>query len=239
MQDESVVREREADGVEELEKADAEPEADADSRHRSDGADRQPFDHDRPPHLASRRSQCSQGRELARSLGDRDRERVRDHERADEERDPAEREQEVLQEVEEAIRVLRVLLGLRLSRPHLRVRRQDRSNLGRQLRRGHAGLRLRANLVELAYPLEELLRGWQIEAGQRRAAEARRAAEVDEAGDGHAQCRPARLHAAGTLALGIVALRDRLEAKEPAHQDRRDSRAANCVGGEALPRRSR
>ena len=54
--------------------------------------------------------------ELARPLLDRDRERVRDHERADEQRDRAEREQEVLQEVEEALGVLRVRLRLLLRR---------------------------------------------------------------------------------------------------------------------------
>jgi hypothetical protein len=195
MQDEAVVREREADRVEELEEADTESETDPDAGDRGDGADCEALDHDRPPHLASRRTERPQGRELPRPLGDRDRERVRDHERADKERDPAEREQEVLQEVEEALRVLGVALCLSLPRTDLCVRRQDPADLGCELRRSHAGLGLRANLVELADALEEPLRGRQVEAGERGAAEARRSAEVDEAGDGHAERRPVRLHA--------------------------------------------
>ena len=210
VQDEPVVRQREADRVEELEEADAEPEPDGDPGDRGDRADRQALPDDRPPHLASRRSERSQGRELARPLGDRDRERVRNHERAHEERDPAEREQEVLQEVEEALGVLRVRLGLRLTRPHLRVRGQDAADLRRELRRRHARLRLRANLVELPDALEEPLRGRQVEARERRAAEARRAAEVDEPGDGHPQRRPVRLHADRAADQQILLVRGRL-----------------------------
>ena len=44
-------------------------------------------------HLAAGRAERAQQRELARALGDRDRERVEDDERADEQRDAAEREQ--------------------------------------------------------------------------------------------------------------------------------------------------
>ena len=43
---------------------------------------------------------------------------------ADEERDEPEREQEVLEEAEEAVRVLRGLLRLLRARAHLRGRRQ-------------------------------------------------------------------------------------------------------------------
>ena len=79
-----------------------------------------------PEHLAAGGAEGSERRELARALRDRDRERVRDHERADEERDAAEREQELLEEGDEAARVRRVLHGLRCARPHLGARRQDR-----------------------------------------------------------------------------------------------------------------
>ena len=58
-----------------------------------------------PQNLLPRRADRAQRRELARPLRDRDRERVRDHERADEERDAAEREQELLQEAGERVRV--------------------------------------------------------------------------------------------------------------------------------------
>ena len=55
----------------------------------------------------------SQRGELARPLRDRDRERVRDHEAADEQRDPGEGEQEALEEGDELVRVGRVLRRLR------------------------------------------------------------------------------------------------------------------------------
>ena len=68
VQDETVVRQREADGVEQLEEADAEPEADGDPDDRGEGADGESLDDDREPHLASRRAERPQGRELARPL---------------------------------------------------------------------------------------------------------------------------------------------------------------------------
>ena len=52
------------------------------------------LDDDRAENLSPRRAERAQRRELARALGDRDRERVRDDERADEQRDAAEREEE-------------------------------------------------------------------------------------------------------------------------------------------------
>ena len=58
-------------------------------------------------HLAARRADGTQRRELARALGDRDRQRVRDHERADEQCDEAEGEQEVLEERELVAGLLR------------------------------------------------------------------------------------------------------------------------------------
>ena len=77
---------------------------------------------DLPPRGADR----PQRRELAGPLSDRDRQRVGDHERADEEGDAAEGEQEVLQEAGEALRVARVRLRLVRAAPDLRRRRQDR-----------------------------------------------------------------------------------------------------------------
>ena len=103
-------------------------------------------------HLLPRRADRAQRRQLARPLGDRDRERVHDHERADEEGDEPEREQELLQEREEGRRVARLVLGLLLAGSHLRRRRQDRADLREQLRRGlRCGLR-HADLVELGPP---------------------------------------------------------------------------------------
>ena len=65
------------------------------------------------------------GGELPGPLRDRDRERVRDHERADEQRDAAEREQEALEEAEEALRLARILVGLAFSGAYLGAGRQD------------------------------------------------------------------------------------------------------------------
>ena len=76
----------------------------------------------------------TQRRELTRPLGDRDRERVRDHEDPDEQRHTGEREQEVLEDREEAVGVARLLLRLRLSRPHLLGRREERLDLRDELR---------------------------------------------------------------------------------------------------------
>ena len=79
----------------------AEPEEEADDR--AEHADHERLDHHRPQHLPPRGAERPQRGELAHPLGDRDRERVRDHERADEERDAREREQDVLQEGDEAV----------------------------------------------------------------------------------------------------------------------------------------
>ena len=62
-----------------------------------------------PQHLTPGCSERAEGCELAGALGDRDRQRIRDHERADEQRDAPEGEQEGLQERDEAGGVLGVL----------------------------------------------------------------------------------------------------------------------------------
>ena len=58
------------------------------------------LEQDSPQHLPPRPTDRPQRCELASSLGDRDRKRVRDHEASDEERDPTEREQELLHDPE-------------------------------------------------------------------------------------------------------------------------------------------
>ena len=77
-----------------------EREPDEEPDQRRERAEHEPLDDHDAQHLAARRADGAQRRELARALGDRDRERVRDHERADEQRDAAEGEQEVLEERE-------------------------------------------------------------------------------------------------------------------------------------------
>ena len=70
----------------------------------------------RSEHLTPRRADRPQRRELARPLGDGDRERVEDHERADEERDAGEREQEVAEDLRELARPRPLAPGLPPSR---------------------------------------------------------------------------------------------------------------------------
>ena len=74
-----------------------------------------------------------EGRELARALRDRDRERVDDHERADEERDDAEGEQEVAEEADELVRVLGVLGRLLGAGANLRSGGKDRLDVRHEL----------------------------------------------------------------------------------------------------------
>ena len=76
---------------------DAEPQEEPDDR--ADDADGDRLQH-RRQHLTPRGAERAQGRELAHPLRNRDRERVGDHEAADEERDAAEAEQEVLDDVQ-------------------------------------------------------------------------------------------------------------------------------------------
>ena len=98
------VRQIDAEGdqqrVEPLRQREAEQEPD----QRGEQADCERFEQHRPQHLAPRRAERAQRRELARALGDGDRERVGDHEAADEQGDPAEGEQEVPEDVEETVR---------------------------------------------------------------------------------------------------------------------------------------
>ena len=70
------------------------------------------FEHDRAHDLTPRGAERAQRRELARALGDGDRERVEDHERAHEQRDAAEAEQEVGDELQALVGVLGVGRGL-------------------------------------------------------------------------------------------------------------------------------
>ncbi len=82
LEDESRVRQREADRVEQLEETlgQQEPEEEADDG--SDDAHDEGLDDHRAENLAVRRADGPERRELPRALGDRDRERVRDDERA-------------------------------------------------------------------------------------------------------------------------------------------------------------
>ena len=71
-----------------------------------------PSMHDRAHDLPARGAEGPQRRELARALGDRDRQGVEDHERADEQRDRAEAQQEVADDVDDDVGLLGVRRGL-------------------------------------------------------------------------------------------------------------------------------
>ena len=173
--------------------ASARPENEADDRR--DRSDDERLDHDRPEHLAARAAERPDRGELARPLRDRDRERVRDHEAADEERDPREGEQEALEEGDELVRPLGVLLRLLgRERPRARGGRICLDVLD-ELRLGDARLRPHRDLVELPLLVEDPLRRRQVEAGERRAADRRDRAEPEEAGDAETLDRPVALDA--------------------------------------------
>ena len=92
---------------------------------RRERADDERLDHDRDEHLPARGAERPDRRELARPLGDRDRERVRDHEAADEERDPAKTSRKIRKNADELVRVRGVVLGLLRRELDLGGGRQD------------------------------------------------------------------------------------------------------------------
>ncbi len=115
----------------------------------------------------------AQGRELTHTLGDRDRERVRDHEGADEQGEDAEGEQELLEDSERLLHVVDALLRLSRGGLHLRGRRQQRADLAGELLRRHAVPCCDLDLIELVDLVEQLLRGRDVEDRDRRRADGR------------------------------------------------------------------
>ena len=83
----SRLRQVEAERLEERVQPDGEPEPAEQPDDRGEQADHERLEDHRAQHLPPRRAERAQRRELARPLRDRDRERVEDHEGADEERD--------------------------------------------------------------------------------------------------------------------------------------------------------
>ena len=86
-----------------------------DAEHRREEADHERLDDDGVEHLAARRAERPQQRELARALRDRDREGVEDQEAADEHGDAGEHEQRDREEAERLADVGGGLLGLLLA----------------------------------------------------------------------------------------------------------------------------
>ena len=179
LQQQAAVGQREPDLVEEPEEAFREAQAEQDADDRGEQADDERLDQHGPHDLAPGRADRAQRRELAGPLRNGDRQRVRDHERADEQRDAAEGEQEALEEAEEA-RLARILVGLTFSGAHLGAGRQDGLNRRDELRLGRALGRSGTDLVEPPVLVEQLLRGGQVERGQRRPADVALGGEVEE-----------------------------------------------------------
>ena len=204
LEDKTGVRKREADSVEELEETPGEQEPEEEANDGGDHPDDEAFDDDRPEHLAIRGAQSPQRGELPRPLGDRDRERVRDHERPHEERDAAEGKQEALEEGDELAGLLRVGLGLLFPGPHERTRRQDLLDLAYQHRVGNVRLGGDGDLVDPAHLLEQPLSGWEVEACKRGTADGEPRVELDDAGDAEALDGTFGLHADGFPHLEVL-----------------------------------
>ena len=122
---------------------------------------------------------------------------------------PREREQEAPEERDEVVRVCCVLRRLLAARPDLRGGRQDALDLAHELGVRHVGLRGDCDLVELARLPEQPLRGREVEAGERRAADREARAELDDPGDAKVRDRAFGLDA-DRLPDGEVLLRGRL-----------------------------
>jgi hypothetical protein len=160
--------------------------------------------------LPARRPERPKRCELARPLCDGDRKRVRDHEAANEKGDAAETEQELLEEGDEFVGVLGVLVCLRLARTHLSCGRKDLLDLLQQRVIRDARLRRHRDLVELPRSVEQLLRGRQIETGQRRAADRRDRAELDQSRDAQPSNRSLGLYADRLADLEVLLVGGRL-----------------------------
>ena len=109
--------------------------------------EQQPFDDDRAHDLGARGAERAQQAELARALGDRDRERVEDDERADEQRDVGENQQERAQEAELGFEVRGLLGGLFGAGADRHRGRQGGAHAAAQLVGGDARLGRHVDLV--------------------------------------------------------------------------------------------
>ena len=136
----------------------------------------------------------------------RDRQRIGDHEAADEQRDSREREEEPLNETREAAHTLLVLLDLRRRVAHLRACREDSLQLADQLRRRDAVPGLDADQIDLANAVQQPLRGRGVKNGHRGAAD-RDAGELDNPGNPEVPHRTAALHADRVADLVVLAAR--------------------------------
>ena len=226
-----------------LNEALAEPEPDEQPDDRREDAHHEPLDHDEPQHLAPRGAERAQRRELTRALGDRDRERVRDHERADEQRDTAEGEQEVCRKLMKLFVSFASLAAWALPLLHLGARRQDPRICADELVRRDARLRASTRI----WSSLPFLSNSRCAVGRSKPASVappivETRAELDEARDAHPFDRAVRLHADRLADLEVLLRCGRLRRSRP----RRSSASApptsvselnsGCVGSTLKPR---
>ncbi len=151
----------------------------------------------RAQHLPARGAERAQRRELTRALGDRDRDRVEDHERADEQRDAAEREQERADGADALAEVARTPAWPASSpvwtcsdRPTAAARSRARARPARRpWRRRRRSRRTRPGLSKMACAVRE------VEGGERTRPPNAGAAELADAGDRVPADRPVGLRA--------------------------------------------
>ena len=170
-------RDAEAGGVEQPAERSREAESAEQPERRGDEAEDQRLAGDRGDDLAARRAQGAQQRELARALGDGDREGVEDDEGADEQRGAGEREQHRRHEAaDRLVDVVGHLLGVVRAGPHLEVGGGDLADARRERLGRHAVLGGGDDAHHLAVAVEPLLH-----LRQRRRDQARPADGVDVA----------------------------------------------------------
>ncbi len=159
--------ERLEERVQPLRESDTEEEPD----HRCDQTDRERLEEHRGQQLPPRRAERPQRRQLTRSLRDGDRQRVEDDEGADEECDRAEGQQEVADDAHEDGDLAAVLVRLLDAGLDLNCVRQVVVERGGKLVRRRPALGGDGDGVELALPVEQLLRRCDVEDRERSAAE--------------------------------------------------------------------
>ena len=156
-EDRPCLREIEPEGGEDGVQALGETEAEEQPDDRGDEADHERLEDHRAEDLPPRRTDRPQRRELADSLGDRDRQRIEDDEGADEECDAAEREEEVPDELREPLDVLGLILCLLVAGLHFRAGGEDGIDLVDELLRRDTLLAGDLDAVELAHLVEQPL----------------------------------------------------------------------------------
>ena len=173
--------------------------------HRGQQPDHQALDHDRAHDLLARCPERPQRRELARALGDGDRQGVEDHERAHEQRDRAEAQQEVADGVDDDVGLAGVRRSLLLGVLDLQARGDQRLDGADELVRGRAVLGGDRDAVETAFLVQQRLGGREVPDRDRGAAERVDPAEAGDAGQLVASLGPERGHGDHVADLEVLA----------------------------------